>query len=469
MKHTSLFKCLVPTLLFVLCSCANETSEFRITDRFAAAVNQYEDVGAGMTEGLVPVKKSGKWGFIDSRGKLIVPCKYDSLLSYSEGLAAIDSCGKWGFIDREGNSVIPCQYYRVESFSDSLAKVTFRKEGAKRGETKLLYGFIDRQGKLLARSVSDSDNDYYNGLLLVRDYYTRKYGYIDNKGELVIPYQFDIAFPFKAKYAIVLVRDYEYWKGLKYALIDRKGNLITHEWLTSLPLLGMTGDSTFTASLDDYGYKKWIIIKGMDLRIPIGQELDGFFTGDDRYVISRYNDKYGVIDCTSGRAILPCKYDRIYLSPDGDIATSYINNSIRLIDLKTSASLSFYDYSKIGCFIEGLAFAVRDDKYGFINEKGEEIIPCKYKAVGNFYDGFALVIDDNGKFGFINKSGSAVIPCIYDNNFSIDDLLVFAVLGEFGNAPIRFYNGFIGGLCRVTKDGRPGFVDKEGNSTFDFQ
>lgn len=39
------------------------------------------------------------------------------------------------------------------------------------------------------------------------------------------------------------------------------------------------------------------------------------------------------------------------------------------------------EYDKVGAFVGGLAWVSRNGKYGFINIKGEEVIPVKYKMV----------------------------------------------------------------------------------------
>lgn len=56
----------------------------------------------------------------------------------------------------------------------------------------------------------------------------------------------------------------------------------------------------------------------------------------------------------------------------------------------------------------------KGEKYGYINTKGEEIIPCIYDYVYYFEEGLAVVEKDSKK-GYIDKEGKEVIPCVYDN------------------------------------------------------
>lgn len=55
-------------------------------------------------------------------------------------------------------------------------------------------------------------------------------------------------------------------------------------------------------------------------------------------------------------------------------------------------------------------------KYGFVNEKGEEVIPCIYSRVNWFDQGFARVAR-NGRVGYIDKTGREIF-LLPSNRFS---------------------------------------------------
>jgi len=48
---------------------------------------------------LIPVKKGGKYGYINTSGKFVIEPQFDSAASFSEGLAVIEMDSKEGFID----------------------------------------------------------------------------------------------------------------------------------------------------------------------------------------------------------------------------------------------------------------------------------------------------------------------------------------------------------------------------------
>ncbi len=71
-------------------------------------------------------------------------------------------------------------------------------------------------------------------------------------------------------------------------------------------------------------------------------------------------------------------------------------------------------YNFVGYFNEGIACVSNNDKWGYVNENGEEIIPCIYELGLNFENGIA-VVKKGGKCGIINKCGEVIAPFKYDN------------------------------------------------------
>jgi hypothetical protein len=65
-------------------------------------------------------------------------------------------------------------------------------------------------------------------------------------------------------------------------------------------------------------------------------------------------------------------------------------------------------YDKIWNFFEGFAAVQLNNKYGLINQLGQEICPPKYDSIWYFYDGFAKV-ELNGKIGYIDTTGKEYI------------------------------------------------------------
>jgi hypothetical protein len=58
-------------------------------------------------EGLAPVEKDGKVGFIDVTGKFTIPPRYSEAKNFAEGLAPVGMGRKLGYIDKTGKFVWP--------------------------------------------------------------------------------------------------------------------------------------------------------------------------------------------------------------------------------------------------------------------------------------------------------------------------------------------------------------------------
>ncbi len=110
-------------------------------------------------------------------------------------------------------------------------------------------------------------------------------------------------------------------------------------------------------------------------------------------------------------------------------------------DLTIHAASKLSKYTKenlIEEFIEGRAAVYSENGWGFLDEKGNEVIEMQYDGVSSpcFSDGLAFV-GKNGKYGFIDKNGNEVVKVQYDGNqmtreFSEGDgLISFVKNGQF--------------------------------------
>jgi len=95
-------------------------------------------------------------------------------------------------------------------------------------------------------------------------------------------------------------------------------------------------------------------------------------------------------------------------------------------------------YDRIGPYKNGRAKVFKGDKIGFINQSGEEVIPCIYTYIGDFINQKAKVIREE-KEGYITYEGEEFIPCKYDK------------IGPFKN-----------GIARTFVKGKVGLITLEG-------
>ena len=69
--------------------------------------------------------KTGKWGFVNLKGKTVIKSRYRSVGAFAHGLApVVNDEGKWGYIDEKGKTVIDFVYDYAGAFQyNGLAQV----------------------------------------------------------------------------------------------------------------------------------------------------------------------------------------------------------------------------------------------------------------------------------------------------------------------------------------------------------
>lgn len=192
------------------------------------------------SEGLAPVSMSesgiGQYGFIDTKGNVVIEPKYRSADPFREGLAHVQAISGEGFINHQGEEVVPPQYGFVSDFQNGTAFAVTKDRQIividKNGEEvrKLLelpketsyfytpswdlleveyplgyqgiYRYYDKNGEI-SRETYELQSGFSEGLSAVLDKETGKYGYADEKGNMVISPTFDYAERFQDGYAVV--------------------------------------------------------------------------------------------------------------------------------------------------------------------------------------------------------------------------------------------------------------------------
>lgn len=161
-------------------------------------------------DGLVAVLKDGKWGYIDSSGKIIIPLQYEDPSQFTHGYVDVKQNGKVGLIDKTGKVVVPLQYDYIGNYHNGLFSVRNLQEK---------YGFIDSSGNVIIPFEYDGvDISWFNnGLASVKK--GNKYGAIDVKNKIVIPFEFEMLHDFSMGVSIAK-------KNNQIILVDKTGKEI---------------------------------------------------------------------------------------------------------------------------------------------------------------------------------------------------------------------------------------------------
>lgn len=123
-----------------------------------------KDFSAGKISdhGLIAIECNGKCGYVNVQGEVVIPLQYGAAKEFSEGLAPVEFrveysasetgsiyYAKWGYINEQGEIVIPPVFDEAEPFVNGLASIEFNDFVSAKSRTKVICGFIDKEGNII--------------------------------------------------------------------------------------------------------------------------------------------------------------------------------------------------------------------------------------------------------------------------------------------------------------------------------
>lgn len=194
------------------------------------------------SDAVFPLKHNGKWGLTDIYGKTRVPFEYDNMRSfyYEDNLVPASKNNKWGLIDRYGKIMLPIAYdhfFGRQRWGDDKKHYpyVFLNEGK--------ITFYDESFKKVVTSIAPG-NYYWDRVDHTSLMYKDKFGLIDNKGAIVIPFEFDEITRPTIEDTVRKIPVYHVRKGTKWALFKPYKGVVTDfvecDTLSSLYLKGKT-------------------------------------------------------------------------------------------------------------------------------------------------------------------------------------------------------------------------------------
>lgn len=386
--------------------------------RYELAISpQFERVSA-FNEGLAPVKKNGKWGYINEAGELLIACRYDYAYSFENGLAVVITAEEksttssatkfyYGFVDHEGTYtpfLLPHFDTAGSPGADEHAHIFY--EGAdydeilsrflpvftygyirlpcrltENTERVVLFGGDGRTAQAFYSRFSETDGvlgldafdvepiDYVgeNGLLpylVRRDAKSLAYLSLNQPEQAPlcpkIPYNHSLlaTAPFNQGHAVIFLQNAA---GQSVAgIVNQKG-----EWL----------EGGFYSRI----WKQ--LFSG-----------ETFFAGTGLASVQREDGRAGAID-KNGKAVIP------------------------------------FDHEALWPFQEGLAAFQKDGKIGFLDAGGSVVISPQFDDTTGFENGYALVRQGTGGH-LIDREGN-LIP-----GSEAIDFGSYLIPGEYGSSLI---------------------------------
>lgn len=263
-----------------------------------------------------------------------------------------------------------------------------------------------------------------------------KWGYMDDKGNIITQPQFDFARPFH-KLELAVVK-----KGDKIGFVNRDGQIVINPQF----------DETFSSFRPPYPQANLFQVKKNEKWGYINDEgkIVIEFKYDDAGSFREFNlapvkldNKYGYINSKGEFVIEPqFEYARSFEKSGLAIVTvftkpnpnnrGYINNQGEFVIEPQFANT--YGFEALGGNAAKVEVFTNDwnlDWRGFIDKSGKQI---SWDWDGYFYESDLAYFFDNGKYGFKNKKGEIIIPAKFDrvNDFRESDLVAVKINEKWG-------------------------------------
>lgn len=350
------------------------------------------------TDGLTPVCKNGKWGYMNEDGELVIRCKYDYADSFHEGLAAVKKDNKIGYINTDDELVIDYKrFVDAHGFIDGMALVAVNDPDA----DSYLYGYINTDGKTVIDCKYTYLNFFIDGLAVAQNK-DGKYGYIDKDGEVVIDFEYDYAGYFSEETGLALVAEGD-TEDLEYFYIDKDGEVVI--------------ESEYDIADDFYGDSGLAAVGEKDKKIPYDSDPSDYY----------YTYKYGFIN-DEGDLKIDFKYTDTSYFCEGLCAVKNDKDKWGFIDEKGRLKID-YKYKSTTDFDNGIC-AVQNEKgkWGYIDKDGDVVIECKYDNEPELTNenGDILTLKENDRYIFVDLDGNKCIDkeflfasSFYDDGYAI--------------------------------------------------
>lgn len=304
---------------------------------------------------------------------------YQQISDFENGTAIVKRDSSWGLIDSRGKEVLSSEY-------DTIFPLIHNYRAIKHNSK---YGLANKLGEIVVPCKYEGFYGYRENLYCAFKQ-NGKWGFVDSCNNVVVQFKYDDIYPFFDSIFVAQIKN-------KYGMYDFKGNTI------------------IKPEYDFIAYK----IYGEEAGISYAKN----------------GDKFAIIN-SDNKVVSKCEYD-IPAIPSGQYVTfaEYHNDRYCMVNWETGEVCIPYGYEDLGDYSEGLVYAKKNGKYGYINANNEIVIPFKYTDAENFSEGLAMVGVDNGyrncilgpmhtsRYGFIDKNGEFIIkPTFADQSINSNGL-----------------------------------------------
>ena len=316
------------------------------------------------------VKKGKYYGVINRLGERVLDCDYDEVIirhiDESNLIYGFDVAqeGEWGFIDKDGKTVVPCQWNVCAPCGAYIACQKIQPG------SDCLYSF---DGKLAYSA------------------------------DRITPLNFGVSSPFiitsHGRYGIL---DCHLKEIVPIKFVNYEQEFLDYHVTYSFKEFFDDSERRFTPDLlGDY----WKVIKKRVITLTVYSQISILPTAVLVSTLTKYFPSLGAYE----------SYSKPFDEEDCDLNSPRTETIECIIEIITKEGnrVSLWPSDAIGLFVGGFAPVRQNNKWSFIDSRGNNICDFKYDKVCGFYKETAIVHNENG-YGVIDKNGKEIIPCQYD-------------------------------------------------------
>ncbi len=456
--------------------CTNDNTTTVLNEKQEEIFTKYDEVTAielnelaieiPYEKSVLKYKKNDKYGLINFKGKKVTNAVYEQIenLPYKEGEFLTKKDGKFGVINMLGNTVIENKYDEIKIDSYYEEENNYKNSGYIVGTNTnegMKYNYINYKLEQLNKEkykniqrIIDIQNKDEVYLIYEKD---NKYGVLKNNNEILNNEYNSIKFDNLNKLFILL-------KDNKYGVANIEGKTIVSNEYDSIDIEGLyiyASKSGKDIIFDNEGktkqnaqYKSEYWVDDKNYKIVIDKDnkygiedangkkiINNYYyyieyLNNNYFIVSGKDGKNGIID-NKGKQILELKYDTIQKLDNSDLIQVY-NFETDMLYLYNDNNIEEIAKLKSGKIYNGKYYIklYSENEVNYFNTTGEK------KTNKELLSNNLLFVDvKDGKWGFVDKDGNVKI------RYEYDDVTEF---NEYGFAGIK-------------KDGKWGSIDLKGN------
>jgi|GEM_PF-2876802 len=362
------------------------------------------------SEDVYIVSKGDKKGVVSLAGKPITKLVYDTILPFREGMAIVGmlqrgrfkTSGKYGYLNKQGTLVVPMKHTVLDSYSEGVAIVS---------GGWCYWHYIDKKGEILFSLYANPASPFRGGMsaidlmptspgMPIKDKLYEnspwKRNYVDHQGNLLIPARYDSIGEY-VHYGVRTIKRHG-----KYGFLDTTGREVLPPAFDDIDY----DSSYFWGNRRRVGQEgKFGFVDTYTGRLVFPVRYEGSLPSRDSLCWLKLNGKWGLVS-TSGTTAISFRYDQVSSFTEGfarvgrDGRFGHVNGQGEVI--------TPLQYDNAFPFREGRAMVIRGDRCGFVDTRGKEVVPAVYSGGQYYFKDGRVTLSRRGVLFTLDRTGRQV-------------------------------------------------------------